>query len=107
MLFVDTPLYWLSQLCESVARLADVRREHSVDMSRRRPRMTSSCPRVTHTWRKRQPDDSLKRNFLAKVVEPIADYAREYELAQFVFKLSVWTSAGRRELCAEGPRGRS
>ena len=45
---------------------------------------------------------SLKRNFLAKVMGPIADYAGDRELLQFVFDLSTWSDIGGKKGALRG-----
>ena len=58
MLFVATPLYWLSQLCESVARLADVRREqrrHEQAAPEDDELMSEGDPHMEETAARRQP----------------------------------------------------
>ena len=45
---------------------------------------------------------SLKRNFLAKALGPIADYAGEHEFAHFVFDLATWTNVGGKKNILRG-----
>ena len=80
-------LYWDAQLCETVTRLSDIRRQASQSAE------DAAADAGEDTW---EGDDdllsagrqSLKRNFLAKALGPIADYAGEHELAHFVFDLA-------------------
>ena len=95
-------LYWDRRLCETTARLADVRRA---------ARRQSAEP-DDDGWSEDQAGEeedvdparrqSLKRNFLAKALGPIADYAGEYELLHFVFDLSTWSDVGGKKGALRG-----
>ncbi|CAE7572809.1 unnamed protein product [Symbiodinium natans] len=95
-------LYWDRRLCETAARLADVRRA---------ARRQSAEP-DDDGWSEDQAGEeedvdparrqSLKRNFLAKALGPIADYAGEYELLHFVFDLSTWSDVGGKKGALRG-----
>ena len=82
-------LYWDLQLCETTARLADVRRR-----ARGRAEENDEEEEAAADGTGRQ---SLKRNFLLKALGPIADYAGEYELLHFVFDLSTWSDIGGKK----------
>ena len=86
-------LYWHHELCETVARLSDVRRQ------RRGQGVPANDALLDAEEATRQ---SAKRNFLAKVWGPIADYAGEYELLHFVYDLSVWSDVGGKKGALRG-----
>ena len=92
-------LYWDSQLCETVARLADVRRQSRRHSSGHVGGEISESDEDVQEAGQRQ---SLKKNFLAKVLGPIADYAGDHELLHFVFDLSVWSDIGGKKGALRG-----
>ena len=83
-------LYWDLQLCETTARLADVRRHV-------RSRAEENDEEDGAGADEQAGRQSLKRNFLLKALGPIADYAGEYELLHFVFDLSTWSDVGGKK----------
>ena len=86
-------LYWHYELCETVTRLSDIRRKQRGQAVERND---AAMPEEEAT---RQ---SAKRNFLAKVWGPIADYAGEYELLHFVYDLSLWSDVGGKKGALRG-----
>ena len=83
-----------------MARLSDIRRE-------RRPRQGQGYDEEEEEENAEGADPgsgrkSLKRNFLAKVFGPIADYAGDHELAHFVFDLATWSDVGGKKGALRG-----
>ena len=97
-------LYWDRRLCETTARLADVRRRQRGQPSEAMAEVdVDSCDEEDEDELERAGRrQSLKRNFLAKVLGPIADYAGDHELLQFVFDLSVWSDVGGKKNALRG-----
>ena len=100
-------LYWRQDLCETAVRASDVRRRqrHAA------PEQEAGGPRPEghgRRWRHAVEDDgseedeggrdsgrqSIKRSFMRKVLGPIAGYAEDFELLQFVYDLSLWSRIG-------------
>ena len=94
-------LYWDRRLCETSARLADVRRQS---------RAQAACTGTNDAGDSDAEEDevqnatrqSLTRSFLAKAMGPIADYAGDHELVQFVFDLFVWSDVGGKKGALRG-----
>ena len=93
-------LYWDLGLCETVARLSDVRRKQKPGPGE------DSEGSGPEDWEaadgEQQGRHSLKRNYLSKALGPIADYAGDHELVQFVFDLSVWSDIGGKKGALQG-----
>ena len=94
-------LYWHRQLCETTVRLSDIRRQE-------RRRATWACDADEPADSDAEQDavtgtrQSLKRNFLAKAMGPIADYAGDHELVHFVFDLATWSDVGGKKGALRG-----
>ena len=94
-------LYWDVRLCETAARLADVRRQ-GPSSSSQGPMELDEEEAEAEEGEEASGRTSLKRSFLAKAFGPIADYAGNYELTQFVFDLSVWSDIGGKKGALQG-----
>lgn len=93
-------LYWTTWLCETAARLADVRRQ-------RRQGLQDSTLDDPMGEEEAAPGEtegrqSLKRRFLLKALGPIADYAGDFNLLHFVFDLSTWSDIGGKKGALRG-----
>ncbi|WP_422022093.1 hypothetical protein [Pyruvatibacter mobilis] len=92
-------LYWDLRLCETTARLADVRRQNRGGRVEENDELEEEAEGAAEARAGRQ---SVKKNFLAKVLGPIADYAGDYELLHFVFDLSTWSDIGGKKGALHG-----
>ena len=91
-------LYWDLQLCETFARLSDVRRASRAGGARANDfALDEDVEEQDASGRQ-----SLKRNFLVKALGPIAEYAGEYELLHFVFDLATWSDIGGKKGALQG-----
>ena len=94
-------LYWDRRLCETSARLADVRRQR---------RAQAACAAAEDAVDADDEEEnlegatrqSLRRSFLAKAMGPIADYAGDHELVHFVFDLFMWSDVGGKKGALRG-----
>ena len=105
LMFIETPglecalwphLYWHRDMCETVERHTDVRRQTRARRAQRRP------------WQYYDEDDedadqepagrhSIKRSFIRKVLSPVVDFAADYELLHFIFDLFLWSDVGAKK----------
>ena len=94
-------LYWDRRLCETSARLADVRRQRRAQAARAAAEeaMDADDEEETLEGATRQ---SLRRSFLAKAMGPVADYAGDHELVHFVFDLFMWSDVGGKKGALRG-----
>ena len=115
--FLETPgvenalwpnLYWAEEMCETSIRASDVRRQRR--RSAADPAQEVGGPRPEQRrrrWQTAAEDSgseegegedggrqSIKKSFMKKVLGPIAGYAEDFELLQFVYDLSLWSRIG-------------
>ena len=113
--FLETPglenalwpnLYWSEAMCETSIRASDVRRQRRRNAAD--PAQEVGGPRPEqHRRRQFAAEDSasevegedsgrqsVKKSFMKKVLGPIAGYAEDFELLQFVYDLSLWSRIG-------------
>ncbi|CAE7258069.1 PIF1 [Symbiodinium sp. CCMP2592] len=91
-------LYWDRCLCETSARLADVRRQSRAQACR----ADAGDSDEAEDELEEATRQSLRRSFLAKAMGPIADYAGDHELLHFVFDLYMWSDVGGKKGALHG-----
>ena len=103
-------LYWAEAMCETAIRASDVRRQRRRSAAdpaqevggpqpegRRRPRAwhpAESSGSEAEEGGEHSGRQSIKKSFMKKVLGPIAGYAEDFELLQFVYDLSLWSRIG-------------
>ena len=89
-------LYWDTNLCETVVRATDERRQAA--------RRTGLSDDSNSSGEESDDDEegielkkgrhSIRRSFMKKVLGPIIGYSEDYQLLHFVYDLSMWSSLG-------------
>ena len=109
--FLETPglenalwpnLYWTETMCETSIRASDIRRQRR--RSTADPAQEVGGPRPEHAAEDSGSEEeeggedggrqSIKKSFMKKVLGPIAGYAEDFELLQFIYDLSLWSRIG-------------
>ena len=109
--FLETPglenalwpnLYWTETMCETSIRASDIRRQRR--RSAADPAQEVGGPRPEHAAEDSGSEEeeggedggrqSIKKSFMKKVLGPIAGYAEDFELLQFIYDLSLWSRIG-------------
>ena len=116
--FLETPglenalwpnLYWNEAMCETSVRASDVRRRRRRNAADPAQEVGGPRPESRGEPRARRPAaedsgseeegedsgrQSIKKSFMKKVLGPIAGYAEDFDLLQFVYDLSLWSRIG-------------
>ena len=112
--FLETPglenalwpnLYWTEEMCETSIRASDVRRQRrrnaadpAQEVGGPRPEQLRLAAGDSGSEEEEGGEDSgrqsIKKSFMKKVLGPIAGYAEDFELLQFVYDLSLWSRIG-------------
>ena len=91
-------LYWKGGLCETVVRLdqearkSKAAREDSDEDSSGSDAESDAGEEGAHPSTGR-----IRKHFLNKVFSPVVGYGADYELLQFVYDLSLWTTIGTKK----------
>ena len=99
-------LYWRTDMCETYARLMDVRRQKRKGASSHPPMRGDSSDEEETDEEVRPAREagrqSAKASFLAKVFSAVVGYGADWKLGQFVYDLWMWSSLGAAKHCG-GP----
>ena len=89
-------LYWHANLCETVVRATDERRQQArhTGLSDSSDSEASDADDEDGDIELKKGRHSIRRSFMKKVLGPIIGYSQEYELLHFVYDLSLWSSLG-------------
>ena len=91
-------LYWHENMCETVVRLTDERRERGkaeeTDSGSSSDSESSDAEAAARKPRLTEGRHSVRHNFMTKVFSPVVGYSEEYELMQFVYDLVMWSCLG-------------
>ena len=89
-------LYWHTNLCETVVRATDERRQQArhTGLSDSSASEASDADHEDGDIELKKGRHSIRRSFMKKVLGPIIGYSQEYELLHFVYDLSLWSSLG-------------
>ena len=89
-------LYWHTNLCETVVRATDERRQQArhTGLSDSSASEASDADDEDGDIELKKGRHSIRRSFMKKVLGPILGYSQEYELLHFVYDLSLWSSLG-------------
>ena len=98
-------LYWHANMCETVVRLTDTRRN-----SARRTGLSESSSDGEDSERDGPRDEpeltkgrhSIRRSFMIKVLSPVVGYSEDYTLLHFTYDLVMWSNLGG---CKNATRG--
>lgn len=99
-------LYWKSNMCESYARINDVRTSFrltkkastvSGDRSSDESDAMEAAEEEDTKMEKMTGRHSMKQSFMTKVHAPLIGYGQDFELQQFVYDLNLWSSLGSKK----------
>ena len=89
-------LYWDVNLCETVVRATDERRQAArrTGLSDDSSSSGEESEEGEEGIELKKGRHSIRRSFMKKVLGPIIGYSDDYQLLHFVYDLSMWTSLG-------------
>ena len=89
-------LYWETNLCETVVRATDERRQAArrTGLSDDSNSDASEADEDGDDIELKKGRHSIRRSFMKKVLGPIIGYSQEYELLHFIYDLSMWSGLG-------------
>ena len=94
-------LYWHRNLCETVARAQhEARRERKKRVSKYDQKKSEEEESEAEDADQAPVQSKLgriKRGFIAKLLSPLIGYGADYELLQFIYDLSMWTTVGTKK----------
>ena len=99
-------LYWSRNLCETVVRAHDARRRAAkytgLDESDSEGDDLDDSDDDETDVKLKEGRQSIRKNFLKKVLSPVVGYSEDYNLLHFVYDLCLWTGLGGCKNSAKG-----